>query len=233
MILCLSKMNLLDFHTHRVAASGETVVCNRMPPFSFPEDGKGITYYSVGFHPWHVSERWREDMDVVADAVAHAGVVAVGECGLDRCCAVPVDLQMEAFESHVFLSEQESIPLVVHCVRALDLLLEVRRRMRPRQRWVWHGYRGGVRQLEQLLRSGIIVSFGSRFVPQALQNCPLDSFFLETDDRDVSLPDLYRSVAGLRGISLEELAGCQSDNFSRLLEGRLPEREAAPGLLQL
>ncbi|MDE7378892.1 MAG: TatD family hydrolase [Paraprevotella sp.] len=226
-------MNLLNFHTHRMAVFGEIAVCNRMPPLDFPEDGKGVTYYSVGLHPWHVSERWREDMDAVAEAVTHAGVVAVGECGLDRCCTVPMDLQMAVFESHVLLSEQKSMPLVVHCVRALDLLLEVRRRMRPCQRWVWHGYRGGARQLGQLLRSGIIVSFGSRFVSQALQDCPLDSFFLETDDGDVSLPDLYRSVAEFKGISLEELAGCQSDNFLRLLEGRLPERRTVSGLLQL
>ncbi len=221
------KMDRLDFHTHREALPGETVVCNRMFPFVFPEteegQGGGVTYSSVGLHPWYVPDDWEAAMASVASAARRPRVVALGECGLDRVCGVPMELQMTVFEAHVRLSERLAMPVVVHCVRALDLLLEVRRRMRPVQPWVWHGFRGGVRQMEQVLRSGMQVSFGIRYAPQALAACPADAFFLETDDADAPLlAQVYRQAAAVRGVSPEELLRVQVANFRRFCKANEP-----------
>lgn len=220
-------MDMLDFHTHREALPGETVVCNRMYPFVFPEtgegQGRGVTYSSVGLHPWYISDDWEAEMASVASVARRPQVVAVGECGFDRVCKVPIELQKAVFEAHVRLSERLAMPIVLHCVHALDLLLEVRRRMRPVQPWVWHGFRGGVRQMEQVLRSGMQVSFGTRYSPQALAACPADAFFLETDDADASLlAQVYRQAAAVRGMSPEELLRVQAANFRRFCKENEP-----------
>ncbi|MCM1108223.1 MAG: TatD family hydrolase [Clostridium sp.] len=190
-----------------------------MPPFNLESKSdaeNSTTYYSAGLHPWYVSESWPQELEALWSVLEQKKVVAVGECGFDRCCNTPLDVQVQAFEAQVKRAEQLNMPVILHCVRALDLLLGVHRRLRPDVPWVMHGFRGGVRQMQQLLHAGIHMSFGVRHIDSALQFCPRDSFFLETDDDDASLFELYHTVASLRDESVEELVASQLDNLIRL-----------------
>ena len=60
---------------------------------------------------------------------------------------------MEVFREHVKLSEMLRKPLIVHCVKAVDELLAIRKEMGVTHPWVLHGYRGGPEQAEQLRRA--------------------------------------------------------------------------------
>ena len=41
------------------------------------------TYGTAGIHPHNADSLTRADLDLIADAQTRAGIVAVGECGLD------------------------------------------------------------------------------------------------------------------------------------------------------
>ena len=121
----------------------------------------------------------------------------VGECGLDRLCTTPYDLQLAAFDAQIRLSERLARPLVIHCVRAIDDVLRLHRGVR--QPWILHGFRGKPQQLRQLLDNGLYISFGLRFNAESLRQCPPQRLFLETDDTPSPIATLYEQAAALLG----------------------------------
>ena len=177
-------MDFLNIHTHHELPEGETTVL------------------SVGLHPWYLTEDWMEKMPEIEQMLMNRESF-VGECGLDRVCDTPYERQLAAFAAQITLSERLQRPLILHCVRALDDVLRLKRR--ASQTWVFHGFRGKPQQLRQLLDHGFYVSFGFRYNEESLMLCPLDRLFLETDDAPRSIVPLYESVARLRKISVVEL----------------------------
>ena len=127
----------------------------------------------------------------------------MGECGLDRLCATPYDLQLAAFKAQIALSEELQSPLILHCVRALDDVLRLKRG--TTQPWIWHGFRGKPQQLQQLLDHGFYISFGFRHNVDSLRQCPSDRLFFETDDLPAPIVPLYAIAAQLRNTTPEVL----------------------------
>ena len=125
-------MDFLNIHTHHELPEGETTVL------------------SVGLHPWHLTEDWMEKMPEI-EQMLMKGDSFVGECGLDRVCDTPYERQLAAFAAQITLSERLQRPLILHCVRALDDVLRLKRA--ASQTWVFHGFRGKPQQLRQLLEA--------------------------------------------------------------------------------
>ncbi len=217
-------MRYFNAHTHRPASCDETALCCTSPqafPFRTEDAPDGRTLYAVGIHPWQADEADEAAWSALAQAVRHPDVVAVGEAGLDRLQGADNAVQQAAFRRQVILSEEVGKPLVLHCVRAVDEVLAVRRETRARQPWIWHGFRGGARQLEQLAAHGFCFSFGSRFREEALVACPPEYLLLETDEQPFStLPPLYARVAELRGLTPEALTRLQRTHFERLFPNK-------------
>ena len=144
----------------------------------------------------------------------------VGECGIDKLCTVPVEKQVDKFRQHILLSEQYHVPVIIHCVKAQEELLRVRREMRPTQAWIWHGFRGKPQQLEQIIQAGLYVSFGIRYNRESLLRCPSDRLFLETDNAPVTIEQVYAQVSTDLCISMEKLERLIEDNYARIKEVR-------------
>ena len=177
-----------------------------------------------GRHPWHLTaadETASEQTYCPTEADTAKGILAIGESGLDRLCNTPYDLQLRVFRDEVARSERLHLPLFLHCVRAIDDALCLRHESKARQPWIWHGYRGGIEQLRQLLSHGFFFSFGPNFREEALRQCPIDRLLLETDD-NISLPiaDHYAEVARLRGMATDELLRQMHANFITLFPSR-------------
>lgn len=181
---------------------------------SYPEQVK----LSVGLHPWKVDADWQEHVASIRVAAQREDVWAIGECGLDKVHGTLLSLQQEAFRAQIAIAEEMRKPMVIHCVRAFDELLALRRehegtcRMRGEAPllWVIHGFRGNPHQAKQMMTKGMLLSFGHhynletlRFVyvfcqeqagEQAFQ--PVNrAFFLETDDLHLSVRQIYEQVA--------------------------------------
>ena len=109
-----------DLHTHHYPDTPNTAIVQLTTDTPSPLSGH---YYSVGLHPWSISEDWRTQMAKVAVIALHPQVLMLGEAGLDKKKGTaPIELQMEVLREHIRLSELLHKPLIVHCVKAFDYL---------------------------------------------------------------------------------------------------------------
>ena len=131
--------------------------------------------------------------------------VAVGEAGLDKLAKAPMELQLAVFKEQVKLSEKLGLPLIIHCVKAMDELLAVKKEFRPQQAWIWHGFRGKTEQAMQLLKKGFYLSFGEHYPDETMQTVPDERLFLETDNSSLDIEDILCRAAKVRGVEVEVL----------------------------
>lgn len=190
-------MNILDLHTHLPAPRpGAIISCSpyELPlPDAFPEQ-----LYSVGFHPWNInmSGLTPADLQTLRQAAERPDVVAIGEAGIDKARegAAPLFAQMLAFKAQIDVSEELSKPLIIHCVKAHDIVIGLRKEYNPTQRWIIHGFRGKPSILQMLLDAGIDVSYGELFNPESVALTPLDRVFAETDESSLSIEEIISSL---------------------------------------
>lgn len=178
---------MFDFHTHRLdTPPGTGIVCLPqsivLQPHGWQAHPKGL--YAVGIHPWWTSQT-HFDLSAHLEGLAYLlekpEVVQLGECGLDRLQGASMERQLEVFEAQVELSEHYEKGLTLHIVRAYDLLLAVRKRLRPHQTWTVHGFRGKATLAQQLLAAGLNLSFGTHYDEAAFALTPEHRRQRETD----------------------------------------------------
>lgn len=83
---------------------------------------------------------------------------------------------MQVFRRQAELAESLCKPLVIHCVRAHDIVIGIKKELKPRQNWVIHGFRGKPTVARMLLDAGMWLSFGPRFNPDSLEVTPLTAY---------------------------------------------------------
>lgn len=165
-----------DIHTHDINA-GDTALINLPWGADVPPHG----YYSVGIHPWDTSSTTDDDIVRLDELARHERVIAIGETGLDALKGADLQRQEEIFLQHVRLSEALGKPLIIHSVRTLPRIMQLRKQLRPLQRWIIHGYRGNATTARQLLNLGFGISLGQRFNPEVPSVIPPDRLFRESD----------------------------------------------------
>lgn len=148
----------------------------------------GDGFYSVGIHPWRAAEA-RTLWPMVEAAARNPRVVAIGECGLDALRGPAPDVQEAVFLRHVELSEKLGKPLIIHAVRTWPQLIALRSRLKPRQEWIIHGFRGKAELARELLRHGFSLSFGKKFNQEAFDITPAARRYRETDSAAPSVSD--------------------------------------------
>src|SRR5664279_2072716 len=189
-----------------------------------PEDKPGVLY-TYGIHPWFLSEEnEKQFISSVENVVTLPGVIAIGEAGFDRMRGPSIDLQRTVFEKQVIISEKLNMPVVVHCVRAWEELLSVKKKLKPKMPWLVHGFRGNVELASQLLSKGMYLSFWFDFVlmPESgklLKQLPTDRIFLETDGADVDIRTIYNKVAKDLDVTVDGLKLIILKNFNKCLIG--------------
>lgn len=218
----------VNIHAHRLSASEDEWVLTNILAQDYPPDGYQDAQYSVGLHPWHI-----ENADIstllkmVQLSTENENVYAIGETGLDKVIKTPLDLQRRVFEAQVALAEQYDLAVIIHLVKAFEELKDFIRTHQPAAPMIIHGYRGGVQLAEEMLSQGLFLSFGapllnSEKVQEAARIVPLTRLFLESDEDDLQIQDLYKKVAELREIPVELLKIRISENalkvFNRPLD---------------
>lgn len=179
-------------------------------------------FCSIGIHPWDLTAENSERLwDVLQRELERRKAenrpcVAIGEAGLDKLAAAPMELQVEIFERQVALSEDCRLPLIIHCVKAVDELLAVKKRLAPLQAWIWHGFRGKAQQASQLLRHGFYLSLGEHYSQEAMRAIPASRLFLETDESALDISDIIRRAAEVRGVDAECLQETLRENVQKV-----------------
>ena len=190
------KLPLVDIHTHRPT--------------------EATTIRTVGIHPWQAASATLPDEEAIRAAEA------VGEIGLDRACEVDFEAQKTVFEAQLDIAERLCKPVVIHCVRAFNEVMQLLRK-RKLSAVIFHGFIGSKEQAEEAIRCGFYLSFGARTARspktiEALRATPLDRLFVETDDDPTPLEEIYAMIASLHGVTVEELQRATHENYIRLFQ---------------
>lgn len=206
-------MEIVDIHTHHLPPVPGQAIVNVSPMRFIPQAGQ---FYSVGFHPWYLSEDGTEDWTLLGELAAHPQVLAIGEAGLDKVVQVPYALQEAAFERQATLASSLRKPLIIHCVRSYNEVMEFKKRLQPDTPWIIHGFRGKKELAKQLTDHGIYLSFGFHYHEEALRSTPPGMMFLETDENPSDIHRLYEQVSGHLNLPVSELTGQIQENIGRV-----------------
>ena len=148
------------------------------------------------------------------------GAQAVGETGLDFVRGADRAAQLSALRTQLRLARERGLPVVLHCVRAFEpVMLELAAR-EPRA-VIFHGFIGSPEQARRALEKGYYLSFGVRTFSspktlEALRETPPGQLFLETDDSDTGIEEVYAHAAAVRGTTVEALKRATTENYERI-----------------
>lgn len=205
---------ILDIHTHATNARN-AIVNFRLTTDHVPCTLSGP--YSIGIHPWDLTEENAGTLlTLLQEQLKHLRPTAIGEAGLDKLATAPLKVQETVFRQQIILSETYRLPLVIHCVRAMEEVLALKKELAPRQAWIWHGFRGKAEQARQLLQKGFHLSFGEHYQAESLKATPDGRLLLETDESCAGIEDLLRKAAEIRGVGEEPLRSMLEENVGRV-----------------
>jgi TatD DNase family protein len=197
-------------------------------------------YTSVGVHPHDASKVEAHHYDLLENLSAHPCVLAIGETGLDYYYDhSPRDIQREVFRRHLQLSQKLRLPVIIH-TRDADDDTERLLRETPPAGGVIHCFTSGQKLAEYALSAGLLISFSgivtfpkSQPLAEIARQIPSDRFLVETDcpylapvphrgkrNEPVFVAATARFIAGLRGISPEQLGESTSANFLGLFASK-------------
>ncbi|MFI3281517.1 MAG: TatD family hydrolase [Rikenellaceae bacterium] len=163
-----------------------------------------ISISSVGIHPLLAESGIKLNRESIT-----SDTQSIGEIGLDFSRPIDRQLQERLFCEQLHIAEELKLPVVLHSVRAVDRTLEILKQFKL-QTAIFHGFIGSEQQASNAIRQGYYLSFGHRCFASpksliALRNSPLKSIFLETDEHNITIQEIYRLAAAERSESLEEI----------------------------
>lgn len=243
-----SGVGMINVGTQKDTSAAAVNLTERYP------DG---VYATVGLHPIHTERSFHDEKELDSasdtksfvsraeefdyayykDRAIHPKVVGIGECGLDyyRLGEETKQKQREAFEKQIALSLEIKKPLMIHCRRAFEDLIDVlQKTARDTKPSVVHFFSGTKGDAQKLLDLGFSFSFGgvvtfARDYDEIVRYTPLDRILLETDAPYVA-PVPYRGkrnepayvvetakkIAELKTTSFDEVAERTVVNAKRI-----------------
>lgn len=204
-------MKLFDFHHHKNHSSG---IYNLGLFENIPQNK-----FSVGIHPKDVSEHFDERFLWLKRLSEDENCIAIGECGLDGLIEVDEELQEECFEKQILWANEIKKPVIIHCVRRFSQLLRFKKFAEVPM--IVHGFNKKRNIADDLQNAGFYLSFGKAvlqnvYLQQILADFPISRMFLETDDADFEIEELYQKTSELKSISMENLENQIQENLRKI-----------------
>ncbi len=174
------------------------------------------TLSAWGVHPWRA-----EEVILPIEKSNYEGVEVVGEIGLDFCCTVPKIVQQRVFEAQLQIAQDLGKIVVIHCVRAYNEVLATLKKYSLRV-VIFHGFIGSAELMHIIIQRGYYISYGERTLSspktvEALRATPLNKIFVETDTSILSINEIHKHIATLRGIDEETLRDEIYKNYTYIL----------------
>lgn len=216
-------MLYFDVHTHKVCLDKNVFSIEN----KYPNATDFLHPFSIGIHPWFINKENLEDQFlIVENQLQHKNCFAIGECGLDKRTETDFELQKIVFRKLIQLSEKYKKPLIIHCVKAYQEIIEIKKELKSTQIWILHGFNKNIQVAESLLKNGIVLSIGAAILDnkklqKMLSEIPLSSILIETDDAEVTVQEVYQKVAKLKSIEVVELQQKIAQNFARFVSSSI------------
>ncbi|NNM79005.1 MAG: TatD family hydrolase [Gallionella sp.] len=193
---------------------------------------------AYGIHPLYVEQSKTDDLVQLRGHILGQGAVALGEIGLDFFVEGFDQARQEYFfVEQLKLARELDLPVLLHVRRAQDAVLKNLRRIKVKA-GIAHAFNGSRQQADEFIKLGFKLGFGGAMTyPRALRirelaaALPLESIVLETDAPDIPpdflrrgmpnepkyLPRIAQTLAGLRGVTLAEVAEATTHNALNVL----------------
>lgn len=197
---------------------------------------------------WETFETKGEEfsLDKYRQLAKEEKVVAIGECGLDYYYelkskekrAAMRQQQKSVLAQHVKLAQELDLPIILHCRKAHEDLIEFLQPHKGKLKGVVHCYTGDLKQAEKFYKLGLFFGFNGLILKKVaalpapatiIGALPLERIVLETDapylvppqagqERNEPLFVKYvaEEVARIKGISIEEVAEATTKNAKSL-----------------
>ena len=197
-------------------------------------------FATVGVHPNDAPKVLENTLKDLERLLRHPKVKAVGEIGLDYHWGVPKETQLPVFIQQLEIAATARMPVVIHTRDAWTDTLDI-----LRTHWVptglpciMHCFTGNVEQARECIDLGFYLAFGgvttfpkADEIREAARLTPFDRLLLETDspylapvphrgkrNEPAFVAHTAKTVALLRGISIEEVAAQTTANFMKLFD---------------
>lgn len=194
---------------------------------------------TVGIHPHEADSHVDVDTARLMGAATHPKVIGIGETGLDYYYDHSDRSQQQlSFIRHIAASRETGLPLVVHTRDAEDDTAAILAQEMGKGAFsgVIHCFTASANFAEKALElgfyislSGIVTFKNAKDLQDTAKAIPADRLLTETDApflapvphrgktcEPAHVADTAAFIAGLRGVSREELAASTSDNFFNL-----------------
>jgi TatD DNase family protein len=204
-------------------------ICER-----FPE-----VFCSVGTHPHHAHEERDISAGDLIEYARHPRVVAIGEAGLDYFYDTsPREAQEAGFRTHIAAARATQLPLVIHARAADEDMARILEEETGKGAFpaVLHCFTGTRALAMKAVELGLYVSFTgiltfkkSEELRAIAADLPGERLLIETDapylapgpyrgkrNEPAYVVETARTLAQVRGVSIDEIARQTTDNFFRL-----------------
>ncbi|HWF63529.1 MAG TPA: TatD family hydrolase [Rhizomicrobium sp.] len=194
---------------------------------------------SVGIHPHEAENELLSDAEALLAETDHPKVVGIGETGLDYFYEhSPREQQIVNFRAHIEAGRKSGLPVIVHTRDADDDTIRVldEEMAKGPFKGLIHCFTGTQKLADEALKLGLYISVSgiatfkkSEGLRDVIKTVPLERLLVETDapflapvphrgetNEPAFVVHTAKLVAGLKGVSEEELARVTSDNFFRL-----------------
>ncbi len=191
-------------------------------------------YGAIGIHPEEVDNYSLDDIKFIEDNIGNKKIIAIGEIGLDyHYTKENKDRQIELFERQLELAEKYDIPVIIHSREATEDTINSLKKFKVRG--TIHSFSGSLEVAKIYIKMGFllgingVVTFKNCNLKDILKDIGVDNIVLETDapyltpepfrgcqNNPGHIMDIARFVAGVYGISLEELANITNNNIKRM-----------------
>ncbi len=196
-----------------------------------------FVYAAVGIHPDEAGSLDDEAFAWIRGQCDRDKVVAVGEIGLDYYWDKEShDIQKYWFERQLELAREKGLPVIIHSREAAQDTMDIMREKAQGLPGVIHCFSYSPEMAKEYVRMGYYIGVGgvvtfknAKKLKETVQQVPLERILLETDcpylapvpyrgKRNCSLylPYVVKEIAGLKGVSLEEVTETTERNARAL-----------------
>lgn len=213
----------IDIHTHDKKSESNTIFVRSFSMSDFKKNyiKNKNEYISLGIHPWEIKKINLEiSLALIEENIISKNISMIGECGLDKIVENDIAHQIEVFKRQIELSEKYNIPIVIHCVKAYNELIELRK-MYKKSTWIIHGFNSNKIIANKLINENTFFSFGhlllkNKKLQDLILSFPIENIFLETDDSKNNIEEMYNQFSIFSRIKINNIQETISENFIKI-----------------
>lgn len=202
-------------------------------------------YGAVGVHPDDADKITEDVLAEIRRLSHHEKTVAIGEIGLDYYWHKEEEehlIQQEKFRAQMDIAKEEKLPFMVHSRDAAQDTLDIVREYMNQGMYggIIHCFSYGKEIAAEYLKMGLYLGIGgvvtfknAKKLKEVAEYAPLSQIVLETDcpymapepnrgkrNSSLNLSWVAKAIAGIKGVSQEEVEAVTRQNAERLLFDR-------------